>query len=485
MSSNNLVTKVLIVEDDKELREALCTTLQLAGMEFVEADCAEAALVQLDRHKVDIVVSDVNMPGMDGHALLSHIKQKFPELPMMLITAFGQVKMAVDAMQNGAADYLVKPFEPKVLIQSIIKILGMSEEGVSVTRSGQSESPVAEDPFTKQFFQIAERVAESESTVMISGESGTGKEVLARFIHDKSPRRKKPFVALNCAAIPENMLEATLFGHEKGAFTGAYNSSPGKFEQANGGTLLLDEISEMDLGLQAKLLRVLQEREVERVGGRKTIPLDVRVLATTNRDLKEYVKEGKFREDLYYRLSVFPMMWKPLRERKLDIWPLAERLLQEHAQKMKRSPMQFAEGVKEYLTQYNWPGNVRELDNAIQRSLIMASNGVVKVADFCLDMSQASNWILESGNESAKSNEEFDQDDDAQSIMVDLDADSMSGLGKDLKLREYQIIIDTLKQEKGKKKNAAEKLGISPRTLRYKLAQMRDNGIDVRAKLSA
>lgn len=480
MSTNNM-TKVLIVEDDRELREALCTTLQLAGMEFVEADCAEAALIQLDRQKVDIVVSDVNMPGMDGHALLGHIKQKFPDLPMMLITAFGQVKLAVEAMQNGAADYLVKPFEPKVLIQSIIKVLGMSDEGVVATRSGQGVAPVAEDPFTKQFFQIAERVADSESTVMISGESGTGKEVLARFIHDKSPRRKKPFVALNCAAIPENMLEATLFGHEKGAFTGAYNSSPGKFEQANGGTLLLDEISEMDLGLQAKLLRVLQEREVERVGGRKTIPLDVRVLATTNRDLKEYVKEGKFREDLYYRLSVFPMMWKPLRERPLDIWPLAQRLLDEHAQKMKRAPMRFADNVQAYLTQYAWPGNVRELDNVIQRSLILASNGLVRVEDFCLDTANTSNWILETTTE--KPVTEVSAPENV--IDVALDSESMSGLGKDLKLREYQIIIDTLKQEKGKKKNAAEKLGISPRTLRYKLAQMRDNGIDVRARLSA
>lgn len=481
MSVNSKVTKVLIVEDDRELREALCTTLQLAGMEFIEADCAETALIQLERNKVDIVVSDVNMPGMDGHALLGHIKQKYPELPMMLITAFGQVKLAVEAMQSGAADYLVKPFEPKILIQSIIKVLGMSDEGVGVTRSGQPDSPVAEDPFTKQFFQIAERVAESESTVMISGESGTGKEVLARFIHDKSPRKKKPFIALNCAAIPENMLEATLFGHEKGAFTGAISSSPGKFEQANGGTLLLDEISEMDLGLQAKLLRVIQEREVERVGGRKTIPLDIRVLATTNRDLKEYVKEGKFREDLYYRLSVFPMMWKPLRERPLDIWPLAQRLLDEHAQKMKRAPMKFAADVQAYLTQYSWPGNVRELDNAIQRSLILAANGVVGVADFCLDMANASNWILESADSDA-----IPEANEPDAIIeVGLESESMSGLGKDLKLREYQIIIDTLKQENGKKKNAAEKLGISPRTLRYKLAQMRDNGIDVKARLSA
>lgn len=481
MSTANNMTKVLIVEDDKELREALCTTLQLAGMAFVEADCAETALSELERHKVDIVVSDVNMPGMDGHELLKQITQKYPELPMMLITAFGQVKLAVEAMQNGASDYLVKPFEPKVLIQSIIKILGMSDEGASVTRSGQANSPVAEDPFTKQFFQIAERVAESESTVMISGESGTGKEVLARFIHDQSPRKKKPFIALNCAAIPENMLEATLFGHEKGAFTGAYNSSPGKFEQANGGTLLLDEISEMDLGLQAKLLRVLQEREVERVGGRKTISLDVRVLATTNRDLKEYVQEGKFREDLYYRLSVFPMMWKPLRERPLDVWPLAQRLLKEHANKMKRAPMEFAQDVQSYLTQYAWPGNVRELDNAIQRSLILATNGVVKVSDFCLDNANTADWILEKPHSL-----ELSEAGEADNIIeVEMESDAMSGLGKDLKLREYQIIIDTLKQENGKKKNAAEKLGISPRTLRYKLAQMRDNGIDVRAKLSA
>ncbi|KZZ19416.1 sigma-54-dependent Fis family transcriptional regulator, partial [Oleiphilus sp. HI0078] len=390
-------TKVLIVEDDKELREALCTTLQLAGMGFVEADCAENALKELENAHFDVVISDVNMPGMDGHELLQQVKLKYPGLPMMLITAYGQIKLAVEAMQSGAADYLVKPFEPKTLIQSIIKILGLGD--TSEEKSSDEKGPVAEDPFSKQFFEVARKVAESDSTVMISGESGTGKEVLARYIHESSSRKNKPFVALNCAAIPENMLEATLFGHEKGAFTGAYASSPGKFELANGGTLLLDEISEMDLGLQAKLLRVLQEREVERVGGRKAIPLDVRVLATTNRDLKEYVNEGKFREDLYYRLSVFPMAWKPLRERPMDIWPLAKRLLAEHSSKMKREKMEFGEGVETYLSQYHWPGNVRELDNAIQRSLIMACNGVVKVSDLCLDLSESANWILESKQE--------------------------------------------------------------------------------------
>ncbi|MDX1452541.1 MAG: sigma-54 dependent transcriptional regulator [Oleiphilaceae bacterium] len=462
---------ILIVEDDRELREALCTTLQLAGMDYIEADCAEAALLQLDKRTVDLVVSDVNMPGMDGHELLKQVKARAPGLPMMLITAFGQIKHAVDAMQQGAADYLVKPFEPKVLIQSIVKILGQSGSEV------QSDAPVAEDPFTKQFFQVAKRVAESESTVMISGESGTGKEVLARYIHDHSPRKNKPFVAINCAAIPENMLEAMLFGHEKGAFTGAIASSPGKFEQANGGTLLLDEISEMEIGLQAKLLRVLQEREVERVGGRKAIPLDVRVLATTNRDLKEYVQEGKFREDLYYRLSVFPMMWKPLRERPMDIWPLAQRLLQVHAIKMKREGLQFDEDVQRVLTQYHWPGNVRELDNAVQRALILATGQRVSASDFCLDTSDSGDWMMQAGFTQPQAVE--------RDLATSVEEEDRSALGKDLKLREYQIIIDTLKQENGRKKQAAERLGISPRTLRYKLAQMRESGIDVAAELAA
>lgn len=462
-------TTVLIVEDDRELREALCTTLKLAGLKYVEADCAENALVQLDKRHIDIVVSDVNMPGMDGHELLRQVKAKVPGLPMMLITAYGQIKHAVDAMQAGAADYLVKPFEPKVLIQSITRILGYT--GAQAETLG----PVVEDPFSKQFFQVARKVAESESTVMIAGESGTGKEVLARFIHDHSPRRDKPFIAINCAAIPENMLEAMLFGHEKGAFTGAYASSPGKFEQANGGTLLLDEVSEMDMGLQAKLLRVLQEREVERVGGRKTIALDVRVLATTNRDLKEYVDERKFREDLYYRLSVFPMTWRPLRERRLDIWPIAQRLLSAHSSKMKRDGLQFDASVRSLLEHYHWPGNVRELDNAIQRALIMASGQQVSAADFCLDVAEACEWITGQPSSSQQVVGE---------LAIETDEDR-SALGKDLKLREYRIIIDTLRQENGKKKLAAEKLGISPRTLRYKLAQMRDNGIDLAAELAA
>ncbi len=478
---------VLIVEDDRELREALCTTLQLAGMKYFEADCAENALVALEKRNFDIVVSDVNMPGMSGHELLAQVKSKVPGLPMMLITAFGQIKDAVDAMQAGADDYLVKPFEPQTLIESIERIVGGNQN------TEISDEPVASSAFTKEFFKVARKVAKTESTVMISGESGTGKEVLARYIHRHSPRKNKPFVAINCAAIPENMLEAMLFGHEKGAFTGAYNSSPGKFEQANGGTLLLDEVSEMDLGLQAKLLRVLQEREVERVGGKKPIKLDVRVLATTNRALKSYVDAGKFREDLFYRLSVFPMAWKPLRERRDDILPIAERLLQVHATKMRRGSMTLGSQSKQLLVNYPWPGNVRELDNAIQRSLILAEGNVIEASDLILEMPdstvsgnplttriQDDEILVEEAQ--AGAHHPVDEEDGPQSLSVNIES---SALNKDLKLREFQIIIDTLRDEGGKKKQTADRLGISPRTLRYKLAQMRDLGIDVALEVAA
>jgi len=318
--------KVLIVEDDIDLREAIADTLALSDIRYLEAGSGEDALTLLKHEGVDMVISDVNMPGMDGHQLLTHLKQQNPSLPVALITAYGQVDRAVDAIRNGAADYLMKPFEP----QQLIDLIRTHAQGLLVS---EQDEPVAEAPGSRQLLQLAQRVAATDSTVLITGESGTGKEVLARYIHNHSPRADKPFIAINCAAIPESMLEATLFGHEKGAFTGAISSQPGKFEQANGGTLLLDEISEMDLGLQAKLLRVLQEQEVERIGGRKVIPLDVRLLATSNRRLEQTVAEGKFREDLYYRLNVFPLQWQPLRERPEDIRPLAERLLKHHCRK--------------------------------------------------------------------------------------------------------------------------------------------------------
>ncbi|MDC0662175.1 sigma-54-dependent transcriptional regulator [Marinobacter sp. SS21] len=467
--------QILIVEDDHDLREALVTTLELARFRIKEADSAERALAVLAEDSVDMVISDVNMPGLSGHELLAEVQRLYPGLPMMLMTAYGQIDQAVSAMQSGATDYLVKPFESQVLVEAVGRIVGGGQKR-------NADQPVAEDPISKRMFQLASKVAASESTVMISGESGTGKEVLARYIHQQSPRAEQPFVAINCAAIPENMLEAILFGHEKGAFTGAHAASPGKFEQANGGTILLDEISEMELGLQSKLLRVLQEREVERVGGRKTIPLDVRVLATTNRELAEYVKEGKFREDLYYRLTVFPMQWQPLRERRLDIMPLAQALLKKHSRKMKLAAISFAPDAKHALMAHPWPGNVRELDNAIQRALVLHQGNVIRAADLCLEFGITGQG---SGVTAPAAAVPEPAEIAPQVELPDTFApEEPASLGDDLRQQEFRIIIDTLRRERGRRNRAAEQLGISPRTLRYKLAQMRESGIDLNAELA-
>lgn len=454
--------KVLLVEDDHALREALVDTLMLAGHGFHAVASAEEALLAVAEQPFSLVVSDVNMPGMDGHQLLSRLRATQPQLPVLLMTAHGAVERAVDAMRQGAADYLVKPFEPKALLDLVARH-ALGSLGVVDTLG-----PVAVEPASVQLLELAARVARSDSTVLISGESGTGKEVLARYIHQHSSRAEQPFVAINCAAIPDNMLEATLFGHEKGSFTGAIAAQAGKFEQADGGTLLLDEISEMPLSLQAKLLRVLQEREVERVGGRKPIALDIRVVATTNRDLAAEVAAGRFREDLFYRLSVFPLAWRPLRERTADILPLAERMLARHISKMKHTTVRFSSQAKATLTGYPWPGNVRELDNALQRALILQQGGLIEAADFCLTgpVACAPLPML------------------AETLPVDA-GDGAGALGEDLRRREFQMIIDTLRNERGRRKEAAERLGISPRTLRYKLAQMRDAGMDVEAYLFA
>ncbi|UCL85502.1 sigma-54-dependent response regulator transcription factor FleR [Pseudomonas sp. HS-18] len=470
-----MAAKVLLVEDDRALREALCDTLSLGGHDFIAVDCAEAALPALEKDAFSLVISDVNMPGMDGHQLLGLIRKRHPQLPVLLMTAYGAVDRAVDAMRQGAADYLVKPFEPRALLELVAR------HALGAVSASAGEGPVALEPASQQLLELAARVARSDSTVLISGESGTGKEVLAQYIHQQSPRVGKPFVAINCAAIPDNMLEATLFGHEKGAFTGAIAAQPGKFELADGGTILLDEISEMPLALQAKLLRVLQEREVERVGARKPISLDIRVLATTNRDLLGEVAAGRFREDLYYRLSVFPLAWRPLRERPADILPLAERLLAKYARKMNHAPVTLADCARAALLTHPWPGNVRELDNAIQRSLILQQGGQVLAADLCLTspIGLAPRPVLSAVPASAPP---------PVSACVDIPsvASTEAGqLGEDLKRREFQMIIDTLRSERGRRKEAAERLGISPRTLRYKLAQMRDAGMDVEAYLYA
>ncbi|MBL1378390.1 sigma-54-dependent Fis family transcriptional regulator [Zobellella sp. CGMCC 1.18722] len=442
-------TDILIVEDDTGLQQALQDTLLLAGYRCDCVDSAESAMTWLREQAVQMVITDVQMAGMDGLGLLGWINGRFPGLPVLVITAHAQVAGAVAAMRAGAVDYLAKPFTPAALLAVVSRHVRQQPE--------DNGDPVVGDAKSIRLLQLAARVAESGASVMICGPSGTGKEVLARFIHRRSERSAGPFVAINCAAIPDNMLEATLFGYEKGAFTGAVQACPGKFEQAHGGTLLLDEITEMDLNLQAKLLRVLQEREVERLGGRKTLSLDVRVLATSNRDLRRAVAEGCFREDLYYRLNVFPLTWPALAERPGDILPLAGYLLQRHARQMGRTGVVLAEAAKARLRAWHWPGNVRELDNVMQRALILSLDGAIGATDILLDESLSP----------------------AAEPAPPMAPPAEDGLGKELASQEHQIILQALRACAGSRAEVAEKLGISPRTLRYKLARMREAGIPV------
>ncbi|MCC5810647.1 MAG: sigma-54-dependent Fis family transcriptional regulator [Ectothiorhodospiraceae bacterium] len=363
-----------------------------------------------------------------------------PGAPRVVLTvAGGSGRDAVQAIRDGAVDFLTDRDEDQSLLLAVERQIGQA----------QPSGLVACDATTRELMDLAVRVAERPVTVMLTGESGTGKEVFARYIHEHSPRSKGPFVAVNCAAIPEQMLEAVLFGYEKGAFTGAHRTHTGKFEQAAGGTLLLDEVSEIDLNLQAKLLRVLQEREVERLCGHAPIPTDVRVIATTNRDLREEVAGGRFREDLYYRLQVFPLQLPPLRQRQDDIVPLAEAFIVRHCPDP-IAPPALDPVASRRLRSYAWPGNVRELENVIQRALVLCPEDRIGPEDLRFDPPR-----------------------------VDVAMAEPESLDDKLKEREHRLILDTLEQQQGSRKATAEQLGISVRTLRYKLQRMREQGFSV------
>lgn len=461
---------VLLVEDDRALREALEDSLLLMGYACVAVADAEQALQALNTQAFSLMLSDINMPGMDGQSLLREVSARVPAMPVVLMTAFGDVQGAVQAMREGAVDYLLKPFTSQALQQVL--------ERYAVGLLATEDHPVAEDAASQQLLALAARVAQSDSTVLLTGESGTGKEVLARYLHQQSPRHQQSFVAINCAAIPENMLEATLFGHEKGAFTGAVTARAGKFEQANGGTLLLDEISEIPLALQAKLLRVLQEREVERVGGRQLIALDVRVIATSNRDLPKAVAAGEFREDLFYRVAVFPLAWLPLRERRADIVPLAKRLLAKHAVKQGRKGVRLASCAERALLAYDWPGNVRELDNVVQRALILQAGELLSAEDLGLyGFASLGRSIVTTASAHSSMVDTMAQPRVPVST-ADAASDTVQRSGAeledDVRRHEFRLIAQALEAEQGHRERTAQRLGISPRTLRYKLAQMRE-----------
>jgi two-component system response regulator FlrC len=436
---------ILVVEDDRPLQDALVTTLEAAGFNVLAAGDGGEALKIIATTAVDLVVSDVEMKPIDGRELLRRLQQREAPPPVLLMTAYGTIDQAVAAMRDGAVDYLVKPFEAEELEQRVARYVRVAN---TAPHAVPSALPVAEDPASRKLLELAARVAQSDVTVLLNGESGTGKEVLARFIHVHSKRSAGPFVAVNCAAIPEQMLEALLFGHEKGAFTGAQARSVGKFVQANGGTLLLDEVTEMDLGLQAKLLRVLQEREVEPLGASKPVALDVRVLATSNRDLEQAVRDGTFREDLYYRLSVFPLRIAPLRERPGDIAELTARFIAARA----ADGREVSAAALARLKAYAWPGNVRELENVVQRALLLA-DGEPRIEPEHLAIG--------------------DTRDAAPAPAVP------AGLASELWEEEARRIVAALETHRGLRRQAAEQLGISDRTLRYKLSKMRAAGIQV------
>lgn len=431
---------VLIVENDLDLAAAIAETLEMAGIASQVQPDGMQALQWLNKNQASVVLTDVQMPNLDGIGLLKNLRSRIPDLPVILLTAYSTISSAITASQLGAKDYLAKPFAAAELIEKILKFYRKEQERILV--------PIAESAVSKSALIIAKKIATHDVHVLLLGESGSGKKVFAKFIHANSNRAHGQFVTINCATIPENMLEAMLFGYEKGAFTGALTANAGKFEQAQGGTLLLDEISEMTLSLQAKLLRVLQEKEVRRLGAKKTIPLDVRVLATSNCDLQKEVMQGKFREDLYYRLNVFPIQLQPLRHRIEDIIPLAEFFIAHHSKQLKIGQRILSESAAKKLQAYSWPGNSRELEKVIVRALVLTTDEIILSEEI----------MFEENN------------------MFFLNTSKPGNLQNQLQFEEWNMIQHILAQGMSKVATAKQ-LVISPRTLGYKLAKMREQGL--------
>ncbi|HNX31951.1 MAG TPA: sigma-54 dependent transcriptional regulator [Holophaga sp.] len=374
------------MDDDPGMRDGMALSLKRAGFVTEQAKSGEDALRMTRPGAFDAVVTDLRMMGIDGLQLTARLKALDPVLPVLLVTAFGSLDTAREAMRLGAFDYLSKPFSPDELVTAVRKAI-KSDERLKPEEPGEATVILTQDPVLVETLALARRAADSRATILIQAESGTGKELLAKLIHTSSPRRKGAFVAINCAAIPETLLESELFGFEKGAFTGATSSKPGRFEVADGGTLVLDEIGELPLGLQGKLLRVLQERTIDRLGGSRPVQVDVRVIALTNRDLVAEVKEGRFREDLYYRLNVIPLRMPPLRERSSDLPLLAAHFAERYARENDRSTPRLSPSFMAALTRHAWPGNIRELENAIQRCVVLNPGGTLTEKDL--------HWLLD------------------------------------------------------------------------------------------
>ena len=447
-------TRILIVDDELSMREYLSILLEREGYEVGVAGNAEEALRQIDGSLFDLVISDVQMPGLSGIELLSRIKQVTPETAVLMVTAFSTAEQAVEAMKLGAYDYVSKPFkneEIKVLIGKALEKQGLKRENTILRQEVAQRDGfcgiIGKSAKMRELFDMIQKVAPSQSSVLILGESGTGKELAARAVHMSSPRKSKPFVGVNCGAIPESLIESELFGHKKGAFTGAVADRPGLFEQADGGTLFLDEIGELPLQLQTKLLRVLQEREFRRVGDAKVIKADVRVLAASNRDLNEDIKNASFREDLYYRINVVQIVMPPLRERIEDIPLLVEHFCRKF---QPDDPASVSPGALKALMNYNFPGNIRELENIVERSLILDSS-LIAESNLPLQVSSGRTPVL------------------SAEVTIPDEGIFLEPLLEEL---EKQYLLKALEKTGGAKKKAAELLGMSFRSFRYRLAKL-------------
>ena len=442
--------RILVVEDEDNLRRVIELQLRSSGFEVDQARTAEEAVKLADR--ATLILTDLRLPGMDGLELMRRLRALNWQTPIIVMTAFGTVETAVEAMKAGALDFLPKPFSMDHLMAVIAKaseVRALREENRKLREElgfrYDLDNIISQSPAMQEVLATVARVAPTRATVLLCGESGVGKDLIARAIHHRSPRRANPFVKINCTAIPENLMESELFGYEKGAFTGAVSSKHGRFEQADGGTVFLDEIGDVPLAIQVKLLRVLQEREFERLGSNKTRQVDVRIVAATNVDLKRAVEEGSFREDLYYRLNVMPIYLLPLRQRLEDIAPLVQRSLGKFAAELGVPVDSISDEAMRLLVEYSWPGNVRQLENVIERSLLLSSSSRLEARDIKLDGAPAP---------AAEGSAQF--------------------LPEGMTLDEYErsVIREALRRANGNKSQAARLLGLTRNALRYRLAQM-------------
>ena len=456
-----MTERILVVDDEASMRLGVAEVLGRAGYLVSQASNAEDGLAELEKVEHSLVISDMRMPGMGGAGLLRRTRERWPGLPVVLITAYGTVEDAVGAMKEGAREFLTKPFSPQDLIHLVRGILdeGSRESETRTPSPNGGVAPAAgrlragnrpivtSNAEMERILGVAEGVAASRAPVLIEGESGTGKELLARHVHMAGPRRDQNFVAVNCAALPRELLESELFGHERGAFTGAVSKKLGKFELAHRGTILLDEIGEMEPLLQAKLLRVLQEHEIDRVGGDRPIPIDARIIATTNRNLRKMVAAGDFRRDLFYRLNVIPLTIPSLAQRPEDLDPLIAHFLD----RLGDGQTVLSPAALDRLRRHSWPGNIRELEHVMERALLLAQHGVVEASDLGLD-------------------------DEAREAEAEAGAGIESLAGQTVHEVERQLIFETLKRTGNNRSHAARMLGISVRTLRNKLAEYRATG---------